>query len=112
MTTFFVEWDLIARFDTIFLVIGPNLTDCPSPLYVDQEDAIKNASQDKILKCISSCKAKHDGPLTTKEELHNLVTNWEGTEKALHTSLNLEIRLRKLIFTKVKLTCPLFKQKN
>ena len=30
--------------------------------------------------------------------------------KALHTSLNLEIRLRKLTFTKVKASCPLFKQ--
>ena len=30
----------------------------------------------------------------------------------LHASLNLEIRLRKLTFTKVKLSCPLFRQRN
>ena len=39
-----------------------------------------------------------------------MVANWESTEEALHSSLNLEIRLRKLTFTKVKATCPLFKQ--
>ena len=39
-----------------------------------------------------------------------MVAKWNSTDKALHTSLNLKIRLRKLTFTQVKTSCPLFKQ--
>ena len=41
-----------------------------------------------------------------------MIESWSGTEKALHTSLNYEIRLRKLTFTQVKASCALFKQKK
>ena len=56
------------------------------------------------------CKKLHGGSLTTLDELTELVKSWKGTEKSLHTSLNLEIRLRKLTLTKVKADCLLFKQ--
>ena len=79
---------------------------------VDEEEASILCSNNKILQCINACKQKHNGPLTTTEELNNLVNNWEVSEKLLHTSLNLEIRLRKLTYTNIKTTCPLFKQKG
>jgi len=54
----------------------------------------------------------HNGPLTTKAELEDLVGGWNGSEKALHSVLDLEIRFRKYTLTKVKLVCPLFKQRG
>ena len=56
------------------------------------------------------CKKLHGGPLTTLDELTELVKSWKGTEKSLHTSLNLEIRMGKLTLTKVKADCLSFKQ--
>ena len=44
------------------------------------------------------------------DEFDKFLKEWNGTEKALHSSLNAEIRLRKLTLTKVKSNCPLFKQ--
>ena len=41
-----------------------------------------------------------------------MVKKYEGDDKGLNKSLNLEIRLCKLSFTKVQSTCPLFKQQN
>ena len=46
------------------------------------------------------------------EELKNMIHCWSGTDKALHVALNLEIRFRKLTFTTVKASCPLFKQRT
>ena len=64
----------------------------------------------KILKYINNCKKSHQGPVTTPEELCQLIDSWEGTEKALHTALNYEICLCKFSFTKVKADSALFKQ--
>ena len=50
--------------------------------------------------------------MTTNEELDELVINWTSSEKDLHSSLNQEIRLRKLTFTKVKSSCSLFRQQK
>ena len=91
--------------------------------FKDQQKSIANISltddeaaalctQNQILKCIESCKKKHGGPVTTNEELDELVINWTSSEKDLHSSLNQEIRLRKLTFTKVKSSCPLFRQQK
>ena len=79
-------------------------------LTANEEEAVLLNSQNRVLQCIQSCKEKHGGPIRTKGALHSMVTNWESSEKALDTSLNLEIHLRKLTFTKVKASCPLFKQ--
>ena len=81
-------------------------------LGIDEEDAMKLSHENKILKCVSMCKKVHGGPVISSNELENLISSWPGTEKALHTSLNYEIRLRKLSFTQVKADCALFKQKN
>ena len=81
-------------------------------LGVDEEDALKLTYENKILRCVAACKRLHNGPLTTVDELDHLLETWQGTEKALHSSLNVEIRLRKLTFTKIKADCQLFKQRN
>ena len=60
------------------------------------------------IKCVTQCKASHDGPVVTTEELHKLVDEKKcekDDNKELHKSL-------KLILTEVKNTCPLFKQKG
>ena len=54
----------------------------------------------------------HNGPITTIEELDSLVQDKKRHDKALHKSLNLKIRLCKLTFTHVKVTCPLFQQQK
>ena len=79
---------------------------------INEEDAVKLAQSNKILDCISSCRRAHNGPMTTVEELNSLVQDSKRSEKELHKSLNLEIRLRKLTFTNVKMTCPLFRQQK
>ena len=81
-------------------------------LGVDEEDAVKLSHGNIILKCVTMCKKLHAGPMTTSTELSEMVKSWTGTEKSLHTSLNYEIRLRKLTFTQVKADCTLFKQKK
>ena len=76
-------------------------------LGIDEEDGVKISQKNKILKCISMCKKLHGGPLTTLDELTELVKSWKGTEKLLHTLLNLEIRLHKadcLLFKQMKLS--------
>lgn len=77
---------------------------------VDEEDAAKLATSNKVIRCVSACKKSHQGPITTIEELDTLVQDWNGTEKGLQKALDLEIRFRKFTFYKVKTTCPLFKQ--
>ena len=62
--------------------------------------------QNQVLRCVAQCKERHNGPVTGVEELKALV-NDRNSEKDLHQSLNLEIRLRRLTFTKVKTACPL-----
>jgi len=79
---------------------------------IDEEDAAKLATSNKVIRCVSNCKKTHNGPLTTVEELNELVRNWKFSEKALHSTLDLEIRFRKFTFYKVKATCPLFKQRG
>ena len=64
------------------------------------------------LKKKERCKERHNGPVTSVEELKALVNDRRNSEMDLHKSLNLEIRLRRLTFTKVKTTCPLFHQKG
>ena len=79
---------------------------------IDEEDAMVLSHQNSILNCIEKCKSLHGGPVTTSEELDNLINTWSGTEKSLHKSLNYEIRLRKYSFTKIKADNALFKQQN
>ena len=79
---------------------------------VDEEDAAKLATSNKVIRCVSACKKSHQGPITTIEELDTLVQGWNGTEKELQRALDLEIRFRKYTFYKVKTTCPLFKQRG
>ena len=81
-------------------------------LTVDEEDAVKLANDNKIMRCLSQCKKSHDGPLTTVEEIKMLVQNWSSTDKALHSALDLEIRFWKFSYTTVKVSCPLFKQRG
>ena len=81
-------------------------------LGVDEEDAVKLSHENKIMKCVTMCKKLHGGPMTTSAERSEMIKSWKGTEKSLHTSLNYEIRLRKLTFTQVKADCALFKQKK
>ena len=56
------------------------------------------------------CKDKHNGPMTSTKELDKLVKKIGKNEKLLNTSLNLEIRLRKLTLTNITTSCPLFRQ--
>ena len=79
---------------------------------VDEEDAVKLVAGNKIMRCVAQCKKSHGGPLTTAEEINDIVKNWTGMEKALHSALDLEIRFRKFTFTTVKAVCPLFKQRG
>ena len=76
---------------------------------IDEEDAAKLAMRNRVIKCVSACKKSHGGPLTAVEELNDLVEKWKGSEKSLHTVLDLEISFRKITFFNVKATCPLSK---
>ena len=79
---------------------------------VDGDDTAQLLQQNQVLSCITACKEKHNGPLTSVDEVLSLKKTWKKTEKELHQSLNLEIRLRRLTFTNVKPSCPLFRQKG
>ena len=82
---------------------------------VSQQEADLLCEENKVVKVLTKCKASHGGPLTSLEELQDLVNNWPAgpeSEKSLHTALNLEIRFRKLTVTTVKGDCSLFKQRN
>ena len=81
-------------------------------LNVDEEDIVNLGTSNRVIKCVAACKKSDNGPLTTKAELEDLVGSWDGKEKALHSALDLEIRFRKCTLTKVKLVCPLFKQRE
>ena len=77
---------------------------------INENDAVSLTQKNRILKCITLCKKKHDGPITTTEELKALVKKFEKDEKLLNYSVSAEIRLRKLTLTHVKVSCPLFRQ--
>ena len=79
---------------------------------VKEEDSLKITQSNKILNCICACRKAHNGPITTIEELVSLVQDKKRHDKALHKSLNLEIRFRKLTFTYAKVTCPFFQQQK
>ena len=79
---------------------------------MDNDDSAQLMQQNQIMTCIASYKDDHGGPVTSADDLKSLVQNWKGSEKNLHKSLNLEIRLCRLIFTNVKASCPLFRQKG
>ena len=81
-------------------------------LKVDDQDFARLLQNNQVLNCIASCKKSHNGPVTSVDKLQSLVSSWASTEKALHRSLNLEIRLRRLTFINVKATYPLFRQKG
>lgn len=68
-------------------------------------------TMNKIQRVVSQCKASHGGPLTTIEELDNIIEN-TNDEKKLSKILDLEIRYRKFTMTKVKSDCPLFLQRK
>ena len=69
-------------------------------LGIEEEDAAKLNTGNKIIRCVVASKKSHNDPLTSVEELENMVQNWSG--KALHTALNIEIHFRKFSFTTVK----------
>ena len=79
---------------------------------VNGEDSLKLTQSNKILNCISACRKAHNGPIPIIEELDSLVQDKKIHDKALHKSLNLEIRLHKLTFTHAKVICPLFQQQK
>ena len=78
----------------------------------DEEDAAKLATSNKVIKCASAYTKSHGEFFTAVEELNDLGEKWKGSEKSLHTVLDLEIRFRKRTFFNVKVTCPLFKQRG
>ena len=77
---------------------------------VDESDVVILTQKNKVLHSISKCKEKHNGPITTVDDLNKLLKEFENNEKLLNASLNAEIRLRKLTFTNLKVSCPLFRQ--
>ena len=77
---------------------------------INENDAVSLTQKNRILKCITLCKKKHDWPITTTEELKALVKKFQKHEKLLNYSVSAEIRLRKLTLTHVKVSCPLFRQ--
>ena len=56
-----------------------------------EEDDAKLPMSNRVIKCVSACKKSHGGPFTAIEELNDLVEKWKGSEKSLHTVLDLEI---------------------
>ena len=62
----------------------------------NEEDAFKLCAENQVIKSIHMCNNSHGVPITTKQELEELVNNWEGTNALLHKFLNLKKRLREL----------------
>ena len=79
---------------------------------IDSKDTMLLTTRNKVLECINLCKEKHGGPLTSIKELDKVLKQFKNDNKSIDRILNLELRLRRLTFTKVKLSCPLFKQQN
>ena len=126
--------DLIIKYSTDLIVPGEHkwrakrvkeaalvLKEKESKFAQEQKELLKSVSQreadllseeNKIIKVLAQCKKSHNGPLTSVEELNNLVNRWTLPQAALHTALNLEIRFRKLTVTTIKGDCALFRQKK
>ena len=64
-----------------------------------EENSIKLTQSKKVLNYIYASRKAHNGPITTIEELDSLFQNKKIYDKALHKSLNLEIRLCTLTLT-------------
>ena len=64
-----------------------------------EENSIKLTQSNKVLNYIYASRKAHNGPITTIEELDSLFQNKKIYDKALHKSLNLEIRLCTLTLT-------------
>ena len=56
---------------------------------VERGDAVLLTNRNKILHCISLCKNRHCGPLTSVQEVIEMVKKYEGDNKGLNKSLNL-----------------------
>ena len=68
------------------------------PNSIDEEDAAKLATSNRVIKCVSVCKDSNGGTFAAVEELNDLAQKWKGSEKSFHTVLDLEIRFRKFAF--------------
>ena len=79
---------------------------------IDSKDTMLHTTRNKVLECINLCKEKHGGPLTSIKELDKVLKKFKNDNKSIDRILNLELILRRLTFTKVKLSCPHFKQQN
>ena len=64
------------------------------------------------MKLVNKLKSSHNEPITTLEQLHDIIKIYEDDTITLDKILTLEIRFRKWSLTKIKATCPLFKQEN
>ena len=76
---------------------------------IDSKDTMLLTTRNKVLECINLCQEKHGGPLTSIKELYKVLKQFKNDNKSIDRILNLELRLRRLTFTKLKLSCPLFK---
>ena len=80
-----------------------------------EEDALyveAAIAESKVMILVNKLKESHDGPITTAPELHKVMSIYKNDDKKRTAILTLEIRLRKLTLTKIKSSCPLFKQRG
>ena len=80
-----------------------------------EEDALyveAAIAESKVMILVNKLKESHDGPITTVPELHKVMSIYKNDDKKRTAILTLEIRLRKLTLTKIKSSCPLFKQRG
>ena len=57
---------------------------------IEGNDA-KPPLSNRMIKCVSACKKSHGGPFNAIEEVNDIVEKWKGSEKSLHTVLDLEV---------------------
>ena len=83
---------------------------------IEDADIAALTTENRIQRVVSQCKKNHNGTITDKKELDELVNKFTDKtdilQKKLHAALNLEIRYRKFTMTKVKANCQLLAQKN
>ena len=82
---------------------------------LEDADVAVVTTVNKVQRVVTQCKKSHGGPLSDVFELHDIVGKYsinDGSEKKLHSILNLEVRYRKFTMTNVKDICPLFRQKG
>ena len=81
-----------------------------------EEDALyveAAIAESKPMILVNKLKESHDGPITTAPELHKVtLLIYKNDDKKRTAILTLEIRLSKLTLTKIKSSCPLFKQRG